>query len=231
MTEGAARDEDVHRGDLGTIAQSPAEAYVHGRELRCAPCCRITDLAPLHRFAIKRHFLALGAEDRRLRFGIAVRDEGIGAYVAGLDFRADTLLGAIDAHGQLIGIAHVARTGADAELGLSVLPQARNCGVGNALLREAVDRARAISARRLYMHCLSENARILHLALRNGMRVCRVNGEADAWLELDEFTVGFAPSPGASAQSPPDDDRKCHAHSGNTTPPVSVTRSTGFTTT
>ena len=81
MTEGAARDEDVHRGDLGTIAQCPAEAYVHGREIRCAPCCRTRELAPLHRFAIKRHFLALGAEDRRLRFGIAVRDEGIGAYV------------------------------------------------------------------------------------------------------------------------------------------------------
>ena len=228
MTDGAAHDDEVHHGDPATILQHPAQgAYVHGRELGLVRCCRITELTPPHRFAIKRHFLSLSGEDRRLRFGIAARDEAIGSYVAGLDFRADSLFGAIDVHGQLIGIGHMARMGADAELGLSVLPEARNCGVGNALLRKAVDRARAMAARRLYMHCLSENAKILNLAVRNGMRVCRVHGEADAWLELDEFPVDLTPSPGATA--PSRQDAGIHAQSGDTTAPVSVTRSSGFT--
>jgi len=40
-----------------------------------------TELTPLDRPALKRHFLALDGADRRLRFGVPQRDSAIRAYV------------------------------------------------------------------------------------------------------------------------------------------------------
>ena len=44
----------------------------------------------IHR--LQRHFLALGEEDRLLRFGQAVTDDVITRYVASLDFSRDSVL-------------------------------------------------------------------------------------------------------------------------------------------
>jgi hypothetical protein len=40
-----------------------------------------TELSPLDRAALARHFLALDGADRRLRFGVPQRDSAIRAYV------------------------------------------------------------------------------------------------------------------------------------------------------
>jgi hypothetical protein len=44
--------------------------------------------------------------------------------------------------------------------------------------------ARNWGMRALFMHCLSENAPMLHLARKQGMVVAAAAGEADAWLGL-----------------------------------------------
>jgi hypothetical protein len=36
----------------------------------------------------------------------------------------------------------------------------------------------------LFMHCLSENGAMIHLARKQGMRIASERGEADAYLEL-----------------------------------------------
>jgi len=134
--------------------------------------------------ALKAHFLALPAEDRRLRFGSSLSAESIAAYVDRIDFERGAAFGLYDDDLALIGAAHLAYGDDSAELGISVLPSARDRGVGGALFARAVEHARNRSISRLYMHCLAENAAIMHIARRNGMDIVTASGDADAHLEL-----------------------------------------------
>ncbi|HTS22745.1 MAG TPA: GNAT family N-acetyltransferase [Casimicrobiaceae bacterium] len=144
----------------------------------------VTRLDESAREALRRHFLSLAAEDVRLRFGSALAPAGIEQYVAEIDFDRDAVLGAHDEELELAGAAHVAFTGDMAELGISVLPGHRGRGVGGALLARAVEHARNRFVDRLYMHCLAENATMMHLARKLGMRICVDTGEAEAFLTL-----------------------------------------------
>jgi len=144
----------------------------------------IRELSRLDRAALEPHFLALGAEDRRLRFGIPLNDDAVRTYVARIDFERDAVFGISDDGLHLIGAAHVARGDGHAELGVSVLPGHRGRGIGGALLARAHLRARNWGVRALFMHCLTENAAMMHLARKQEMDIVAEAGEADAWLRL-----------------------------------------------
>ena len=143
------------------------------------------------RGALTRHFLALEEADRRLRFGSARSDEGIVQYVDRVDFVRDGVFAVHDDQLRWIAVVHVALSGATAELGLSVLPGHRGQGNGDALLRRAVVWLRNRGTLSVYVHCLAENAAMVHLARKNGMRIVYSGAESDGRLELD------APDPGS----------------------------------
>ncbi len=136
------------------------------------------------RAALLTHFLALSGEDRRLRFGTPLAPESIAAYVARIDFDRDAVFGIHDDALMLIGAAHVAFGDGAAELGVSVLPGHRDRGVGSALFERAAEHARNRFVATLFMHCLAENAAMMHIARRAGMDVVVAMGEVDAHLEL-----------------------------------------------
>ena len=144
----------------------------------------IRELWPSERPALHEHFLALATEDRRLRFGIPLSDATVRDYVARIDFGQDAVFGVLDDELRLLGVAHVARSSAFAELGVSVLEGFRHRGIGGALLARAHLRARNWGMGALFMHCLTENAAMMRLARRRGMDVVTQAGEADAWLRL-----------------------------------------------
>ena len=85
---------------------------------------------------------------------------------------------------ELIGVGHLARGGGHAELGVSVLPAHRGRGIGGTLLARAHLHARNWGVRALFMHCLTENAAMMHLARKQRMELVAHSGEADAWLAL-----------------------------------------------
>ena len=144
----------------------------------------IRELSRLDRSALDPHFLALGGEDRRLRFGASLNDAAVRAYVARIDFERDAGFGVYDDALHLIGAAHVARSDGHAELGVSVLPGHRGRGIGGALLARAHLRARNWGVRALFMHCLTENEAMMHLARKQAMEIMVESGEAEAWLRL-----------------------------------------------
>jgi GNAT superfamily N-acetyltransferase len=147
---------------------------------------RITtrEVPRLERGKYAAHLRRLEAEDRRLRFGLAITDAAIDDYVARIDFDRDALFGVFDDDLQLAGAAHLARADDQAELGVSVLPEHRGRGVGAALLARAHLHARNWGIGALFMHCLTENAAMMHLARKQGMRIVAESGEADARLAL-----------------------------------------------
>lgn len=144
----------------------------------------IRELSRLERPALESHFLALGAADRRLRFGVGLNDFALRGYVTRLDFERDALFGVSADDLRLVGVAHLGRGEGHAELGISVLEGWRNRGIGGALLARANLRARNWGVRTLFMHCLTENSAMMRLARSQGMAIVTESGESDAWLAL-----------------------------------------------
>jgi len=147
-----------------------------------------------HRDDIVRHLLQLPADDRRLRFGQHIRDDGIRDYVTGIDFARDRVFGIHNPALELIGVGHLALdTGPQvAELGLSVDPSSRTKGHGFALLQRALLHAANLGYRVLFMYCLAENRIMMHLAQKAGLTLVIEGGDADARLKLDRGAHGGA---------------------------------------
>jgi len=140
------------------------------------------------REAYLAHLLSLESDDVRLRFGSALSANGIEAYVSRIDFDADTIYGVYRENLGLAGAAHVAFAGDFAEIGVSVAQDVRRGGIGSALVARAAEHVRNRLVRRLYMHCLAENATMIRIARRAGMDVIVEEGEADAHLALERAT-------------------------------------------
>jgi RimJ/RimL family protein N-acetyltransferase len=151
-----------------------------------------TRLARVHARDLRLHFLALPADDRRLRFGRSMNDAAVRSYVARIDFARDAVFGVFDADLALIGVAHLARGDEAAELGLSVLPTGRRGGIAASLLDRAITHARACGITLLTLHCMSENEPMRRLAQRARMTVAREHGELQAELRLAPATSGTA---------------------------------------
>ena len=141
-------------------------------------------LSGADRAALVAHFVQLGDEDRRLRFGSARGDDSLREYVESLDFDRDAVFGVFDDELALAGVAHVATSPESAELGVSVLPGARKRGIGTALFERANLFARTRYIRTMFTHCLTENRSMMRLARKAGMVIVTEAGEADARLEL-----------------------------------------------
>src|SRR4029077_17075540 len=105
------------------------------------------------------HLLALGEEDRRLRFAHALSDDGVRHYVESIELSRDAVFVVTDANLAIVGAAHLAREDGQAELGMSVLPQNRGHGVGGALLERCAARARNWGVRVMFMNCLKSQRR------------------------------------------------------------------------
>ena len=149
----------------------------------------VRELASKDREQMLTHFLSLDEEDRLLRFGQMVPDHVIENYVRTIDFGRDTVFGVFDHALELIGVGHLAYLPVEgdkrtAEFGVSVLESARGRGVGSKLFERAAIRSRNTRVTMLYMHCLSRNATMMHIAKKSGMRIEYAYGEADAYLSL-----------------------------------------------
>jgi RimJ/RimL family protein N-acetyltransferase len=138
--------------------------------------------------ALLEHLTSLEGEDRRLRFGSPLRDEAIAEYVERIDFAHDGVVAVHDGSMRLLAVIHIAITEESAELGLSVLPEARNQGVGTALFARAVMHLRNRGAREVFVHCLSENGAMMHIARKLGMAIVPCGPETDARIRVDPPT-------------------------------------------
>lgn len=152
----------------------------------------VQKLVAFQRREITSHLQRLSPEDRRLRFGTYMTDAAIERYVEGIDFSRDKVFGIFDRDLTLSGMAHIALEAENgvAELGLSVDSTRRGKGYGYALLNRGKLHAQNLGYKRLYMHCLTENQIMIHLARKAGMQVVTDSGEADAHVALADATYG-----------------------------------------
>ncbi|HEY4318067.1 MAG TPA: GNAT family N-acetyltransferase [Herbaspirillum sp.] len=157
----------------------------------------VKELTHRARRRLLKHFLALPADDRLLRFGSIVSDEVITRYVDRIDFSHDKVFGVYDRRLRLLGVGHLSFAMRDqvidssvtvkariAEFGVSVDSAARGMGVGSALFERAAIHCRNADVDTLYMQCLSSNKVMMHIAKKAGMEIHRDYGEADAYLKI-----------------------------------------------
>lgn len=143
-----------------------------------------------HRAMVKKHLKRLQDNDRRMRFGVMMPDEAIDKYVNdSWDEDRNVWFGVIE-DGEVIAAVHIAQEDdkSRAELGLSVDPDWRGHKLGHAIFERAVVALKARDVRDVYMHCLSENAIVKHIARKNDMVLVSEYGETDADLILPEST-------------------------------------------
>ncbi|GAB3540693.1 GNAT family N-acetyltransferase [Noviherbaspirillum agri] len=168
------------------------------------PTVRVKELSERDRRRLLMHFLALDDSDRLLRFGSVLPDELITRYVQMLDFSRDKLFGVYDDNLRLVGVGHLAFAPREAmpvlsdatlkehiaEFGVSVSATARGLGIGSKLFERAAIHCRNEDVDTLYMHCLSSNQTMIHIAKKAGMEIHRDYGEADAYLKLTPASPG-----------------------------------------
>jgi RimJ/RimL family protein N-acetyltransferase len=147
-----------------------------------------------HREAIFRHLTSLNSRDRYMRFGYVANDQHIDQYVIALDFARDEVFGIFDRSLLLIAVAHLAYliTGTcptSAELGVSVLPHARDRGYGAQLFGYAARHAGNRNVQRIFIHVLSENAPMIRIAANAGASIERTGSESEATLQLPAPTL------------------------------------------
>ncbi len=149
-------------------------------------------LGPAHRERVRQHLLALGDDDRHLRFGHGASDLQIDAYAAQLDFGRDRLLGVFDAGLRLVALAHLALAegGRGAEFGVSVLAHQRGRGFGARLFEHAVLLARNRGVRTLTIHLARDNRAMLAIVRRSGALVRFDGRDVVAELPLPADTLG-----------------------------------------
>ncbi len=163
---------------------------------RPKPTVRVKQLEERDRRRMLKHFLALESSDRLLRFGTVLPDELITTYVQNMDFARDSVYGVYNRVFKLVAVGHLAFAPTDAkpsavtskdcvaEFGVSVARSMRGMGVGTKLFERAAIHCRNVDVDTLYMHCLSSNQTMMHIAKKAGMEISRDHGEADAYLTL-----------------------------------------------
>ncbi len=149
----------------------------------------VRELGEKDRERLLTHFVELDDDDRLLRFGQVTPDHVIENYVRTLDFNRDTVFGVFDRQLKLVGVGHLAYLPAEgdartAEFGVSVSESVRGQGIGTKLFERAAIRSRNTHVTTLYIHCLSRNTTMMHIAKKAGMKIEYAYGEADAYLTL-----------------------------------------------
>ncbi len=162
------------------------------------PSVLVKQLHERDRRRMMKHFLSLEKSDRLLRFGSSLPDELVAQYVQKMDFSRDMIYGVYNSLFKLVGVGHLAFAPKDkspaksivtdkeqvAEFGVSVSKSMRGMGVGSKLFERAAIHCRNNDVDTLYMHCLSSNKTMMHIAKKAGMEIQRDYGEADAYLKL-----------------------------------------------
>jgi len=140
----------------------------------------------------RTHLKALDEDSKLLRFGYRVSDEVIDRLCN--DIEADTLHHILfcieNAQLEIVAVGHIATKGG-MELAFSVFSEYRGQGMGNKLIKRCIQYCRTHGMLKGCMVCLSSNAIIKHLCIKNNIKIQTEYGEtlADITLDHPDFTT------------------------------------------
>lgn len=138
-----------------------------------------------------QHLKSLSDEDRYTRFGFAANTSSIDALVLNILYhRDDHHIFTYYTDDRIVGFGHLAREDNDWELAVSVEKQYQGQGIADELMSHMIAWGKTHGVQAVYMHCITENQKIQHLARKHGLRtVDRSGHEITAQVELPEPTI------------------------------------------
>ncbi len=148
----------------------------------------VRKLTLLDKPRIISHLSQLQGEDRRLRFGAFCSDEYISNYVTKSFEQESQWFGVDHIDGHLVASCHVAILNGEAELGCSVDEDYRGEGFAQKMFDRAVTWLRVRGITHVFMHCLSENGAMKHIARKNDMVLVSEYGETEAAVDVEPAT-------------------------------------------
>ncbi len=137
------------------------------------------------------HLKNLSDEDRYTRFGYAASSQAIDSMILNILYHQDEhhiFTYYTDAH--IVGFGHLAREESDWELAVSVDRAYQGRGIANELMDHMIAWGKTHGVEVLYMHCITENQKIQHLARKHGLKSWdRAGHELTSRVRLPEPTV------------------------------------------
>lgn len=139
-----------------------------------------------HRY--KLHLLSLDEESRYMRFGYHIRTEQVIDLVNKWRENSDKhIIFAIENSDlEVVGIAHISLEDSPAELAFSVLKEYQGRGMGDALMKRAIEYCQNHGIKHGCMVCLGSNDKIKGLARKNGILVKTEYGDASAEVSIPD---------------------------------------------
>lgn len=148
----------------------------------------VRKLTVLDKDNIIHNLVKLQGEDRRLRFGATCNDEYISNYVT-KSFEQDSQWFGVDhIDGHLVATCHVAVHNGEGELGCCVDEYYRGDGLAQKMFDRAVTWLRVRGITHVFMHCLTENGPMKHIARKNDMVLVSEYGETEAAVDVQPAT-------------------------------------------
>lgn len=124
-----------------------------------------------------RHLKNLTEEDRYTRFCYAVKDENIDQFILSMLYNPDDhYLFSAEIDNETVGFGHLAREGTDWELAVSVDRRHQGKGVADSLMNHMIDWGKTRGIHSVFMHCITQNQKIQHLARKHGLRMIDRDG-------------------------------------------------------
>lgn len=136
---------------------------------------------PQHEFhRYKEHLLKLDDESKYMRFGFIIKPEIIAELCDKWSANPDQhkIFVIEDENLDIIGVAHVSLEGDTPELAFSVLKEHQRKGLGNALMKRAIEYCQNKGVKHGYMVCLSTNDKIKRLARKNDILIKTEDGDS-----------------------------------------------------
>ena len=123
------------------------------------------------------HLKNLSDTDRYTRFCYNIKDENIDQFILSMLYNFDDHhLFTATANDKIIGFGHLAREGDDWELAVSVDSAYQGQGVADKIMSFMIDWGKTRSVHSVFMHCITQNAKIQHLARKHGLRMVERDG-------------------------------------------------------
>lgn len=133
------------------------------------------DISALPYYAI--HLKGLSEADRYTRFCYNIKDENIDHLILSMLYNFDDHhLFTASQDEKIVGFGHLAREGEDWELAVSIDGGYQGQGVADRLMDYMIDWGKTRGVHSVFMHCITQNAKIQHLAKKHGLRTVERDG-------------------------------------------------------
>lgn len=138
----------------------------------------------------KEHLMSLDEQSLCCRFGYAINETAMDMFITKCKEEDERhhLFTIRDLHGTIVAVAHVGLMHDGAEIGLSVVTEHQQHGLGNKILLHSLRWCQNRGYNWVYMYCLSYNTKMVRMLSKNNIAIVREGSDSSAKIHLPDPT-------------------------------------------